>query len=389
MTAPGVEASLELQRRLGESRRELWNLLVEVEDTATVDRELTWVEMAFADWPEASRRLAGRRAIGHVAVLPPATLPVYSTVLFGAGAALPGNDVTLRPARGSGAPAVEIFVERVLAPCGLSIQITRETGREVVEQSSSAAGLVFTGSSENAETIAAGLPDHVVMAYQGPGVCAAVIGPTTDVTKAVRRIVSDRLFNMGQDCLSIERLYVHSARARDTLATLQHLSRRLNVAERRAGQGQLFPIQEPAKFRTRLQDGLSEAIDLCVPGGEVADGVFALTVMTCRADARTVLRESYGPLLPVVVYNSTAELREMLMLGDFALGLMLFDSLPPFGVLDFAHVSVNRSLYDAESYLAPFGGYRRSSFIRQAGRRTSGPYWLPWIMSRPIAEGIA
>lgn len=382
MTTTIHETTIELSARFAGVRDELRSLLVQVEDSATADRELAWVGSALAQWGDASAQIAGRAPIGSVAVLTPSTLPVYSALLFAGGAALPGNRVTLRPS-GRAGTAAGAFVEQVLVPSGLEIELTQQSGRELVRAAATGDALVFTGSPENADAIAAGLPEDVVMAYQGPGVCAAVVGPTADVAQAVDTVVADRLFNVGQDCMSIERLYVHTSRADEVLAGLRARAGRLRVSERLAGAGDLFPLQAPEAYRGRLLTGMAEATEVHVPGDERADGVFGLAVMTCEADSATVLREAYGPLLPVVIYSDDGELKEMLELGDFALGLEVFGDLPKFGVLDFAHVTVNRSLYDEESFLMPFGGYRRTSFVRGEGRRTAGPHWLPWIVSAP------
>ncbi|OUE31059.1 hypothetical protein BFL35_06995 [Clavibacter michiganensis] len=71
----------------------------------------------------------------------------------------------------------------------------------------------------------------------------------------------------------------------------------------------------------------------------------------------------------------------MLLRGSLALGLSVWGPIPSFGTLDFAQVAIDSSLYEYEDFLAAFGGYRRSSFVRRPTRCSTGPFWVPDVLS--------
>lgn len=294
----------------------------------------------------------------------------------------------MRPSRGGVEPA-KIMVEEVFGPAGVNIAVSTESGRQFIDSSLAADAVVFTGLPENAARIAEKLQDSTTLVYQGPGVCAAVIRRDADIEQAVATVVADRLFNMGQDCLSIERLYVDRAVLPEVISGIKRLARTHRWASRDDPVGaQLFPLLDPVQFQRRLDHAFSQATDVHLEGGCVAEGTFALTVLEAEPDSGVVLREAFGPILPIVAYSDEVELREMLELGDFALGLESFGGLPSFGVLDFAHVAVDSSLYDYESFLCPFGGYRETTFVRSRDGYTNGPHWLPHVLTGERTGGF-
>ncbi|HLT11779.1 MAG TPA: aldehyde dehydrogenase family protein, partial [Micromonosporaceae bacterium] len=81
-------------------RSDLTTALLEVETHATAVTELDWVLAALTPGP-ATGWLSQRQSIGTVFAATPATLPLYSTLLFALAPALAGNRVVARPASAS------------------------------------------------------------------------------------------------------------------------------------------------------------------------------------------------------------------------------------------------------------------------------------------------
>lgn len=355
--------------------------LTAVETHATATTELRWLADGLAPPPDVVDWLDTRQPVGTVYVAGPATLPFYSLLLFALAPALVGNRVVVRPASAS-RRCVEHLVEAI-ADVGLKLQLVAAPWPEfAAEAEQHADGMVFCGNASHARELDARLPSTVRLICQGPGVCAFVVAPDADLAAAARTAVTTGVFNNGQDCLATERVYVADEVFDEFVDHLRHHANAL-----RAG-----PNDDPATdIGPLLLDGAANPwlTDLAAhgrvirPTSSVAPHHFDLGIVEAAADAPITLAETYCPVLPVVRFRDHRELREMLSLGDFALGLTVFGTLPPWRTLDFGHVAMNDSLYAFEDAWAPFGGHRSTTLYRDAERRRTGPVMVPFAMSRP------
>jgi len=354
--------------------------LSDLESPRTLRQEIAWCESALRQLPKARQQLSDARPLGEVLVTLPSSLPLYSALLFGVSASLPGNAVRLRPSR-KNVEVTRLLVEQVFHPIGLDITIANQGWAEFAASTPSPDGVLFTGSYDHAVELERRLSPHAVFAYQGGGNCAAVVSPGADLERAVATIVRDRCFNSGQDCLSTERIYVHEDIMSDFIERLLQESALRTASPDRREEADLHPLEHADRFRSRRQRALRNAIRVLADGAELSEGLFGLTVVESTPRSADVVIESYGPLLHVVAWGDEEELRRMLLRGTLALGITFWGELPTFGTLDFGQVSIDESLYEYEDFLAPFGGYRRSSFVRRSTACTTGPFWVPDAMS--------
>ncbi|WP_346962735.1 aldehyde dehydrogenase family protein [Clavibacter michiganensis] len=359
---------------------ELTRQLSLVEGPTTTRQELSWCSAALDVTPRAMERLGSARPLGEVLVTLPATLPLYSTLLFGASAALPGNKVWLRPS-GRNVDITRLMVEEVLTPLGLDITVVDQRWDAFAASHPEPDGVLFTGSYDHVSALERALDTRTVLAYQGSGNCAAIVSPGADLDDAAATIVRDRCFNSGQDCLSTERVYVHEDVLHDFEARLVHAARGLVTSSHFSEDADLHPLAHAGRFRRLRRLSIDRSERLLVDGGEKEPDLFGLTITESSPNSLEVLSESYGPLLHVVAWQDERELRSMLLRGSLALGLSVWGPIPSFGTLDFAQVAIDSSLYEYEDFLAAFGGYRRSSFVRRPTRCSTGPFWVPDVLS--------
>ncbi|CAL9576312.1 Glutarate-semialdehyde dehydrogenase [Actinosynnema sp. ALI-1.44] len=362
-----------------ESRDELIDLLLQHETLSTAQVELAWVASALdapahkVDW------IPDRRPLGTVFVATPATLPIYSTLLFALSSALVGNRVVLRPSSTTRS-CVEHVVKLVEA-AGLDIELADRSWSSFADRAHREAdGMIFCGSVEHARQLDLTLPDDIRLLCQGPGVCAMVVTADANIEDAARTALRTRLFNNGQDCLATERVYVADAIAEEFITRLLALAGRLRIGPNDRAETDLGPLLVPAAAERWFTEVPAGATVLRA-GGDRGGDMYDLRVVEAVPDAEVVLSEKYCPVLPIVRYRTDGELREMLQLGNFALGLTVAGSTPVHGTLDFSHVAVNSVLFDFEDAWAPFGGARSTTLLRQGGRRSSGPVLVPFAMS--------
>lgn len=384
LTAEGTRSDSAVDR-WSDVASDLEASLSELESPRTLRQELAWCESALHQLPKAREQLSDARPLGEVLVTLPSSLPLYSALLFGASASLPGNAVRLRPSR-KNVELTRLLVERVFHPIGLDVTVADQGWAEFAASFPSPDGVLFTGTYEHAVKLERRLSPHAVFAYQGGGNCAAVVSPGADLERAVATIVRDRCFNSGQDCLSTERIYVHEDLMSEFIEQLLHESALRTTSPDLREEADLHPLEHADRFRSRRQQALKNATHVLADGAELSDGLFGLTVVESTARSADVVIESYGPLLHVVVWRDEEELRRMLLRGTLALGITFWGALPSFGTLDFGQVAIDESLYEYEDFLVPFGGYRRSSFIRRSTSCATGPFWVPDAMS---ADGVS
>jgi acyl-CoA reductase-like NAD-dependent aldehyde dehydrogenase len=366
---------------LVECYAELKDLLTSVETVRTAETELRWLMRGFE---QSATRALPFNGVDCYSILP-ATLPLYSTFLFALVPEVAGAQVTCRPASAS-ATVVEHFMAQVLAPAELRVSIVGGSREDSVARAAGADAVIFTGGTQSADSLVRMLAEETLLIYQGPGVCASVVGPTADPATAAKAIVTDRIFNNGQDCMATERVYVHTSVMQEFVEGTRQVASRLVTGPSSGIATDLGPLLHPDAFRSSLSKAWADTANRWILLSEEDSrypGAHSLGLCVSSPDSETVLGETYGPLLPVVPYRSVRELREMIALGDFALGASVHGE-PGFRTqeFDFAHVAIGASLYDFEVPFSSFGGYRRSSFVRRDGEITTGPLSLYKELSR-------
>ncbi|WP_280379499.1 aldehyde dehydrogenase family protein [Nocardia wallacei] len=362
-------------------RAELATALLEVETHATARTELDWLTAAL----NPSRPVAWlpqRRGIGTVFAATPATLPLYSTLLFALAPALAGNRVVVRPA-GSSRRCARLLIE-LAAEVGLTVELDdRPWHQFAATAADNADGMVYCGSADHAADLDHALPERVRLICQGPGVCAAVVTDTADLPAAAESVIATRIFNNGQDCMATERVYVHHAVHDEFTAALLTAADRVRTGPNSDPATQLGPPLLTGPTERWITDLSRHGTVLRAPEHEGA--MCGLAIVEAVAEAPIVLEETYCPVLPLVTYRDETELAQMLALGEYALGLTVFGhQLPSFGTLDFCHVAVDSTLYQHEDAWSAFGGHRRTTLVRGPGMRRSGPVLVPYALTDPL-----
>ncbi|BAJ29153.1 MULTISPECIES: aldehyde dehydrogenase family protein [Kitasatospora] len=377
-----------LRGLLAEEKPELIALAATVETVRTAETEWQWADAGLALDRRQVAWLAGRVPLGTVHVRLPATLPLYSFVLFAVGALLPGNRVLVRPATAS-----RHVVERVVSiarRAGLDVRADRDDWESFERRTGEdAAGVVFCGGPARAERLHQRLPERTRMVYQGPGCCAFVVAADADPAAAAAAVAATRLFNSSQDCLATERVYVADAVFDRFTAELDRVLDGVRYGpntDPATDVGPLLLTAHAEDWYRRITDPAAGTV--LRAGGRIGPDLYETSVLEAAADSAVVLEEKYCPILPLVRYRSDRELRQMLELGDFALGLTVHGRMPSFGTLDFGHVAIGSTQYDQENAMASFGGYRRTTFVRQARGVRPGPALVPFEMSAPAGRHL-
>jgi aldehyde dehydrogenase (NAD+) len=158
-----------------------------------------------------------------------------------------------------------------------------------------------------------------------------VVDATADVKTAAERIIWGKFLNAGQTCIAPDYVYVHASREEAFLTEVKEALERFygkSEEARRASPDLCRMVDDAAFARVRgLLDRTVTSGARVVAGGVVdeASRYIAPTVLADVAEAAPVMEEEiFGPVLPVLRYESPEKVVEAIREGGKPLALYVF-----------------------------------------------------------------
>jgi succinate-semialdehyde dehydrogenase/glutarate-semialdehyde dehydrogenase len=343
-----------------------------------------WGEILASGGP-GQRLYVHRRPRGVVACITPWNFPSSMVTRKVAPAVAAGNTVVLKPAEQTPLSAVllfEIFDEAGFPPGVVNLVCgDPESIGEVLTGASDVRQISFTGSVEVGKLLLRrGAEGVKKVTLELGGHAPFVVFADADLELAAAKLAFSKFQNAGQTCIAANRVLV----ARDIADELARL-----LAERAAGLrvgdglepgvaiGPLIDGRALAKVRDHLEDASRRGARLLC-GGEAPSGLdpgrfFAPTVLAdVPADARVATEETFGPLAPLIPFDSEEEAVALANASEYGLAAYLFTR--DLGrahrvgeALDYGMVAVNDGTLGWVQ--APFGGIKGSGDGREGGRQ--------------------
>lgn len=364
---------------------------------AEAQGELTGAIECFEWYAEETRRLYGRSiparasgvrqlvehvAVGPVAAFTPWNFPALTPARKIAGALAAGCSLVIKPAEETPATCMELV--RACADAGLPPGVLNLVLGVPAEVSSTLIArpeirkITFTGS------IAVGKQLSTLAARHGLKRCTLELGghapvlvfEDAELEKAAAVCAAGRFRNAGQVCIAPSRFYVQSsvhdrfvellAKAADALVLGDGLDAATTM-------GPLLSARRQHAMRAYVDDACARGGRI-VTGGRVLPGqgyFFLPTVIAGLPDeARAMREETFGPIAPVVAFDSADE------------ALARANALP-YGLAAYAFTTSARTMELVSSRLssgmvginhlgvslaeAPFGGVRESGYGSEGG----------------------
>jgi acyl-CoA reductase-like NAD-dependent aldehyde dehydrogenase len=176
--------------------------------------------------------------------------------------------------------------------------------------------VLFTGSVHGGHRIQAAARDrflHVGLELGGND--PAYAAEDCDVAKTVENIVDGAIYNAGQSCCAVERVYVHRSRYEEIVAACEPLVRAYILGDPRSSETTLGPIAQPAhpkELAAFVEDATRKGAQL-VAGGHPTTvngkGRFfeATLLRDVPQEADLMRRESFGPIVAIASVASDEE----------------------------------------------------------------------------------
>jgi succinate-semialdehyde dehydrogenase/glutarate-semialdehyde dehydrogenase len=318
------------------------------------------------------------RPLGVIGVITPWNAPVYLTLSGVAAALAAGNAVVVKPSElspGSAIMAIEAFGRaNPDAPPGLAAWVTGfgETGAALC--TSGVDKLAFTGSAPTGRRVMAACAANLTpVVLELGGKDATIVAADADLDAAAAGVVWGGLFNGGQACVGVERVYVVESVRADFLAKVRD-----RISEIRPGVEELSaygPMTVDAQIgivRRHIDDALAAGAQALVGGQESIRPPYIdpVVLVDVPEDCSAVQEETFGP---VVVINTVPDVDEAIRRANgtsYGLGSSVYSARHGAAIasrLRAGGTSINAVLTFVGLSSIPFGGVGDSGFGRFHG----------------------
>ncbi|MFE5501308.1 aldehyde dehydrogenase family protein [Amycolatopsis japonica] len=304
-------------------------------------------------------------------------MDVIPALLAGASVLLKPSDVTPLSATELARGWREIGAPEVLAV----VTGTAATGAAVVD---TVDFLQFTGSTRTGKLVARRAVDRLVpYSLELGGKDPAIVLADADLDRAVPGIAWGGLFNSGQACVSVERVYVEAGVYDDFVARLTTLVTSLRQGADDKGYRFDVGAMATAAQRDLVQAHVRQAVEagarVVTGGGPTGVGTFfEPTVLVDVDHTMTCVREeTFGPVLPVIKVADADEAIRLANDSEYGLSATVWTRDLAAGEriarrLDVGAVNINDAYANLFAMSLPHGGWKSSG----TGARFGGAHGL-------------
>jgi succinate-semialdehyde dehydrogenase/glutarate-semialdehyde dehydrogenase len=333
------------------------------------------------------RFLVLHQPVGVVGAITPWNYPISMLTRKIAPALAAGCTVVLKPAEQTPLCAVETFkvFEDAEIPAGVVNLVPtadpETVGGELVENDK-VRKITFTGSTEVGKLIASNAARHVKrVSMELGGHAPFIVLDDADPVHAAKGAAAVKFLNTGQACICPNRLFVQRGIADAFVATLQQRFEGLKAGAGSIDGVTVGPLIDDAaldKMERQVADALDKGARVVTGGRRLTDDgldrgcFYAPTLLADVTPDMLIYREeTFGPIAPVIVYDTDDEVVAMANDTDYGLASYVYTNnlaraFRVFERLKFGMVGVND--INPTSAAAPFGGVKQSGLGVEGAR---------------------
>ena len=269
-----------------------------------------------------------------VAVISPWNVPLLLAMIDSLAALSAGCSVLLKPSEVT--PRFIEPLQRALDAVPELAAVLRivtggpETGKAMIEQVDAVCftGSVKTGRQVSQQAAACFIPAFLELGGKDP----AIVLPDADIPLAARAIIRSAIGMTGQACQSLERIYCHESIAEPFTEELLAQLKALSLTCTEDGAGDIAPLifeRQVETIQAQVDDALEKGAT-CLLGGEPvqAGGIwYPPTLLTnVTHDMLIMQEETFGPVIPVVIYGDVEEAVVLANDSNFGLSAAVFSA---------------------------------------------------------------
>ncbi len=370
------------------------------------------VPVGWQFWPASAR--IETQPKGVVGILGAWNYPLFLTITPAVGALAAGNHVMIKPSEL--APRTAALLEQIISKTFPTDYVAVVTGGVDVAQEFAGLPfdhLLYTGSARVGKLVMKAAAENLTpVTLELGGKSPALVHPDYPLQRAAERILTGKLYNAGQTCVAPDYLLLPRTRQEEFLRIAPQIVAKMYPSL--VANPDYTHIIDAAHYRAlmRLVDDAQSKGARVVPINPAAEtcteknGVFPPTLLTNVSDDMTIMREEiFGPILPVVLYETLDEAIAYINARPHPLAFYYFDSNGSrvsnvLARTTAGGVNVNDCLFHVGQTGLPFGGIGPSGmghyhgihgfeiFSKKKGVFIEGR-WTPLSLLRPPYKSTA
>jgi len=341
----------------------------------------------FGEWISSphSRSIVLRQPVGVAALITPWNFPVDLLAWKVAPALAAGCTFVAKPP--SLAPLAATEFVRAVSEAGLPPGAANvvhgpgnEVGAELVENPISRK-IAFTGETKTGREIMAHAAAHIKrVSLELGGQSPFIVCPDADLEAAAAAAAQRAFSNMGQICISVNRIYVAEEVAEPFTEELIRRAKRLKIGDGLGPDvdlGPMFSRAQRERTKEHVSDALEKGAELLSGGSEpegeaYLKGYFFQPTVLGKADhsMRVMREETFGPVAPIMKFKTLGEAVALANDSEYGLAAYVFTNdfktaLRAAEGLEAGSIGINvNNVVDLQ---APFGGWKESGLGRELG----------------------
>jgi succinate-semialdehyde dehydrogenase/glutarate-semialdehyde dehydrogenase len=336
----------------------------------------------FRKSPSGDKRiLVTHQPIGVSLLITPWNFPAAMATRKIGPAIAAGCTMILKPASETPLTALAIvdIMERAGVPKGvINIILPQKVGESIskILHDPRVKNLSFTGSTEVGRVLIREAADRVIRCSMELGGNAPfVVFEDADIPAAVAGLMLAKMRNGGAACTAANRVYVQKSIADQFTKEFSQAMSQLKM-----GKGTEAGIQLGASVSIKERNKIAELVDAAVKaggkvhtGGTTPDGAGAFypaTVISVDKNNDILNHEVFGPVAPIVTFDTDAEAIQLANSTDFGLISYVFTkdlarAIRTAEAIESGMVAINKGVISDPA--APFGGVKQSGLGREGG----------------------
>jgi len=321
-----------------------------------------------------------RVPVGVVGGIVPWNFPIMMAIQKIVPALVAGCTIVLKPSPFTPLTTLRIAeLIKDVVPAGTVNIITGEdtlgpliTGHPDIDK------ITFTGSTATGKKImegAAGDLKRITLELGGND--ASIVLPDADVEKVAEQLLWSSFSNAGQVCIAAKRIYIHEDIYDDLSKAIAEYAKTVVVGDGSQQGTGVGPIQNKKQYERVLElikDAKDNGYKFLTGGDKDPSGTGYYVPITILdnppEDARIVAEEQFGPVMPLMKFESVDEVIERANNSEYGLAGAVWTKDTDKGVeiaeqLETGTVWINEFMQ--LSPFAPFGGHKQSGFGAEYG----------------------
>jgi succinate-semialdehyde dehydrogenase/glutarate-semialdehyde dehydrogenase len=336
----------------------------------------------FRKSPSGDKRiLVTHQPIGVSLLITPWNFPAAMATRKIGPAIAAGCTMILKPASETPLTALAIvdIMERAGVPKGvINVILPQKVGESIskILHDPRVKNLSFTGSTEVGRVLIREAADRVIRCSMELGGNAPfVVFEDADIPAAVAGLMLAKMRNGGAACTAANRVYVQKSVADQFTKVFSQAMSQLKM-----GKGTDAGIQLGASVSVKERNKIAELVDAAVKAGgkvhtggttpEGAGAFYPATVISVDKSNDILNHEVFGPVAPIVTFDTDAEAIQLANSADFGLISYVFTkdlarAIRTAEAIESGMVAINKGVISDPA--APFGGVKQSGLGREGG----------------------